>query len=96
MAEYYYEDDFNENEDDFNENENEEDELTKYTRIEYKIDDIMENIYNDVIVPYLDTICQREILDNLDEYTMGKFINFYKFNSTYYKYVLNKIDKNIK
>ena len=89
----YYEDELIENE---SENENEEDELTKYTRIEYKMDDIMENIYNDVIVPYLDTICQKEILHDLDEYTFGKFINFYKFNSPYYKYILNKIDGNIK
>tara|TARA_B100000902_G_C27292431_1_gene907924 strand:+ start:1109 stop:1387 length:279 start_codon:yes stop_codon:yes gene_type:complete len=89
----YYEDELIENE---SENENEEDELTKYTRIEYKMDDIMENIYNNVIVPYLDTICQKEILQDLDEYTFGKFINFYKFNSPYYKYVLNKLDENIK
>ena len=92
MADYYNEE-LIENE---SENENEEDELTKYTRIEYKMDDIMENIYNDVIVPYLDTLCQKEILHDLDEYTVGKFINFYKFNSPYYKYILNKIDENIK
>ena len=89
--ENYEDENFNIREDsDYEEDLNE---VVKYTRIEYRLDEMMENIYNDVIVPYLDCICQKEILDDLDEFTVGRFINFFKLNSTYYKYVLNKLDE---
>ena len=86
MEEYYEE--ANDNMEDYME----EDESVKYIRLEYKMDEMMENIYNDVIVPYLDCICQKEILHNLDEFTVGTFQNFFRVNSPYYKYVLNKTE----
>ncbi len=88
MADYYNEESYEETNIEYEEEEDEED----YISMEYKIDEMMEHIYEDVIVPYLDCICQQEILHDLDEYTVGKFINFFKFNSPYYEYVLNKID----
>jgi hypothetical protein len=90
MSNYYNEESYEEqnNEEWYEEEDDEED----YISMECKLDDMMENIYVNVIVPYLDCICQQEILQELDEYTIGKFINFFKFNSPHYKYILNKID----
>ena len=92
MTDYYndevYEDEINE----VNCEEQQEDEPVKYIRLEYQMDEIMEHIYEDVIVPYLDCISQQEILHELDEFTVGRFINFFKDNSPYYRYILSKID----
>jgi len=91
MADYYNENLYEDNNIDEYEEDEKEDEIN-YISMEYKLDEMMENIYEDVIVPYLTSICQQEILHDLDEYMVGRFINFFKFNSPYYSYVLNKID----
>jgi hypothetical protein len=63
-----------------------------YIKMLNNVDEMLENIYEAVIVPYLDNICQSEILDKLDEFTVDTFKTFFKENSSYYLWLLNKIE----
>ena len=58
-----------------------------YEKLNYKLEENIERIYEDVIVPYLNNFGQKEILENLGEFELCKFFDFFENNSRYFKYI---------
>lgn len=58
-----------------------------YEKLNYKLEENIERIYEDVIVPYLNNFGQKEILENLGEFELSKFFDFFENNSRYFKYI---------
>ena len=67
-------------------NESEET-VTDYEKLNYKLEENIERMYEDVIVPYLNNLGQKEILENLGEFEFYKFLDFFERNSRYFKYI---------
>ena len=74
--------------------ENEEELINEpnFVKMEWQLDEHLEQIFEDVIVPYLNDCMSREILDDLDEFSYYKFISFFKDRSSYYKYIIDNIE----
>ena len=56
--------------------------------LECKIDDMLYDIFNEVILPYLESY-NKEILTNLDQFSSNKLYHFFIDNSQYYKRLIN-------
>jgi hypothetical protein len=63
-----------------------------FNRMEYELDDNLERIFEEVIIPYLNNLNQNEILDDLDEFDYSKFISFFQNSSSYYKYIRDNLE----
>ena len=63
-----------------------------FVKMEWMLDEHLEQIYEDVIVPYLNDCTSQEILHNLDDFSYHKFISFFKDRSSYYNYIMDNIE----
>ena len=74
----------------YNEEEEEEEENIeiKMHNLECQVDNMIHDIYREVIEPYLESH-HKEILTNMDQFSSLKFYNFFIKNSSYYKRIIN-------
>lgn len=63
-----------------------------FVRMEWELDDHLEQIFEDVIVPYLNDCMSQEILKDLNDFSYHKFISFFKDRSSYYNYIMENIE----
>ena len=63
-----------------------------FVKMEWQLDEHLEQIFEDVIVPYLNDCISKEILHNLDDFSYHKFIGFFKDRSSYYRYIIDNIE----
>jgi len=63
-----------------------------FARLEWNLDEHLEMIFEDVIVPYLNDCTSQEILGNLNDFSYNKFLSFFKDNSSYYKYIMSNLE----
>jgi len=63
-----------------------------FARLEWNLDEHLEMIFEDVIVPYLNDCTSQEILGNLNDFSYNKFTSFFKENSNYYKYIMDNLE----
>lgn len=68
------------------------DELERYITILDKMEHNIRNLWDDVIVPYLENYNERQILDQLDINDYDKFYNYMTSNNEVYKHVLHMIE----
>ena len=62
-----------------------------FVRMEWELDEHLEQIFEDVIVPYLNDCMSQEILKDLNEFSYHKFMLFFKDKSSYYNYIIENI-----
>jgi len=62
-----------------------------FARLEWKLDEQLEMIFEDVIIPYIHDCTSQEILHNLNEFNYSKFISFFKEKSVYCKYIMDNL-----
>ena len=72
-------------------NENDINTEINFARLDWKLDDNLEMIFEDIIIPYIDDCKSQEILHNLNEFNYTKFISFFKENSIYCKYIMDNL-----
>lgn len=72
----------------YEEEEEEVDEELLLHNLECKIDDMIYDIFNEVILPYLESY-NKEILTDLDQFSSHKLYHFFIDNSQYYKRLIN-------
>ena len=63
-----------------------------FVRMEWELDEHLEQIFEDVIVPYLNDCMSQEILKDLNDFSCHKFISFFKDRSSYYNYIMENIE----
>lgn len=63
-----------------------------FVRMEWKLDEHLEQIFEDVIVPYLNDCMSQEILKDLNDFSYHKFMSFFKDKSSYYNYIMENIE----
>lgn len=63
-----------------------------FVRMEWELDEHLEQIFEDVIVPYLNDCMSQEILKDLNEFSYHKFISFFKDRSSYNNYIMENIE----
>tara|TARA_Y100000991_G_C21884320_1_gene310884 strand:+ start:467 stop:709 length:243 start_codon:yes stop_codon:yes gene_type:complete len=63
-----------------------------FVRMEWELNDHLEQIFEDVIVPYLNDCMSQEILKDLNDFNYHKFMSFFKDKSSYYNYIMENIE----
>jgi hypothetical protein len=63
-----------------------------FVRMEWELDNHLEQIFEDVIVPYLNDCMSQEILKDLNDLSYHKFMSFFKDRSSYYNYIMENIE----
>ena len=63
-----------------------------FIRMTYELDEHLERIFEEVIVPYINNLGQNEILDELNDFDYGKFISFFQESSNYYEYLQDNLE----
>lgn len=63
-----------------------------FVRMEWKLNEHLEQIFEDVIVPYLNDCMSQEILKDLNDFSYHKFMSFFKDKSSYYNYIMENIE----
>lgn len=64
-----------------------------FFELDYELENILEELYINVIVPYLDDIPRKEILQKLDKRYYIEFKNFFYSSSPYYRYIKDNLSK---
>lgn len=72
------------------EEDNDEEFIIDYNKLQDELDNNLKNIYEDIIIPYINNIMEKEILHKLDDFSFNKFISFFTKNSNYHKFLQKK------
>lgn len=64
-----------------------------FFKLEYELDEMLEDIYENIILPYLEDYSRKEILQKLNPKNKLEFKNFFYNSSPYFKYINENLNQ---